>query len=235
MFIILDTETTDKTETSRLVQLAYKIRATNELVNEYFKPPTPISIGAMAVNHITNEMVADNPCFNGSEQQIKLKELLKNNIMVAHNAPFDVCILKNEGVEVEKYIDTLRVARHLIESDQFNLQYLRYGLKLNITGEAHNAMGDVIVLESLFEYLLALVKEKFDLVGDEAAGIKMIELTKTPALLKVFVFGKYIKKTFKEVATTDAGYLEWLYKNEAQKTEMEQNEELIYTLKHWLD
>ena len=153
MLIILDTETTDKERDSRLVQLAYKVRDTKEMVNAYFKPPVEIAIGAMAVHHVTNEMVADKLAFDASLEKKRLIELLETGIVVAHNAQFDVNILKNEGVEVGQFIDTLRVARHLIESDQHSLQYLRYLLKLNIEAEAHDALGDVNVLEALFEYL----------------------------------------------------------------------------------
>lgn len=67
--ILLDTETTSIEPDARLVQLAYKNLATGETLNEYFKPPIPISYGSMAVHHITHEMVADKPAFIGSKQQ----------------------------------------------------------------------------------------------------------------------------------------------------------------------
>lgn len=233
--ILLDTETTDKDESARLVQLAYKNMATGDEINEYFKPPVPISYGAMATHHVTNEMAADKPIFDQSEHQASLIRILADNILAAHNALFDIMVLKNEGVEAGKYIDTLRLARHLVDSEQYNLQYLRYALKLNVKGLAHDAMGDVIVLESLFEYLKNAVKKKFVLNSDIEVLQKMLELTQTPVLLNIFIFGKYRGKTFEEVSMIDKGYLEWLYNSESKKSEFEQNNDLIYTLKHYLN
>lgn len=233
--ILLDTETTDKDEKARLIQLAYKNMATGDEVNEYFKPPVPISYGAMATHHVTDEMVADKPIFDQSEPQASLIRMLADNILVAHNAPFDIMVLKNEGVEVDKYIDTLRLARHLLDSEQYNLQYLRYSLKLNVAGAAHDAMGDVRVLESLFEYFKKAIKNKFVLSAGDEVLEKMLKLTQTPVLLNIFKFGKYKGKTFAEVKVTDKGYLEWLYGSESKKSEFEQSEELIYTLKHYLN
>lgn len=233
--IFLDTETTDLDQNARLIQLAYKDSSTEETVNEYFKPPVAISFGAMAVHNITEKMVADKPAFQGSASQSKLTELLKNHTLVAHNASFDIQILKNEGVEVNDSIDTLRLSKHLIQSKQYSLQYLRYSLDLNAEGAAHDAMGDVIILESLFEYLAAKIQEKFTLNSTDEVIKKMLELSVTPVLLQTFTFGKYVNKTFQEVNTNDRGYLEWLSGSESKKTKSEQNEDLVYTLQHYLN
>ncbi len=229
--LFLDTETTDIGPGSRLVQLAYKNGLTGEEVSAYFKPPVVISYGSMAVHHITNEMVADKPVFAGSEYQARLVVLLSETICVAHNAPFDIGILKNEGVEISTYIDTLRVARHLIVSDQHNLQYLRYSLHLNtIEVRAHDAMGDVLVLEALFAHLAGLVREKFSCASDDEIVSKMLELTYAPVPMTTFAFGKYKGKTFDEVRAMDRGYITWLHTSEKQKPVSEQNEDLMYTL-----
>ena len=230
--LFLDTETTDIAPDARLVQLAYKNGETLEEVNLFFRPPVDISYGSMAVHHITNEMVADKPMFGGSEEQMKLLGLLSETICVAHNAPFDVGILKNEGVEISTYIDTLRVAKHMIVSDSYALQYLRYFLKLDTVVEvrAHDAMGDVIVLEALFNHLAGLVKEKFSCENDDDILAKMLELTYEPVPMKHFAFGKYKGKTFEEVCHVDRGYITWLHGSESAKPTSEQNTDLMYTL-----
>lgn len=230
--ILLDTETTDLDPGTRLVQLAYKNPASGAVVNEYFKPPMPISFGAMAIHHITNDMVAGKPTFAESEHYGALGEQLRDHVLVAHNAAFDIGVLKNEGIEVRSHIDTLRVARHVVESDQYKLQYLRYFLNLPAQGIAHDALGDIIVLEALFDYLKKVVAEKFELTSEEAVLEKMIELTKAPVLLSSVGFGKYKGKTFAEVSEIDRGYLEWLHGSESQKNPAEQNQELLFTLRH---
>ena len=230
--IFLDTETTgNELGKDRLCQVCYKNEA--GLKTEYFKPPLPMSVKSMSITHITNKMLEDKKSFEGSEMQKELKKLLKDGILVAHNAKFDIAMLEAEGVEVPKYICTLRVARFLDKENkipEYNLQFLRYYLDLNIDAHAHEAEDDVKVLHALF--LRLLEKMKAETENEEKAIEKMVEISATPTLFNKFNFGKYKDKTLEEVAKTDKRYLEWLLgeklKNEAG------DEDWIYTLKHYL-
>ncbi|MCD4742384.1 MAG: 3'-5' exonuclease, partial [Desulfobacteraceae bacterium] len=114
MFVFLDTETTGTEEDDRLCQIAYKIDG-GKIVNEFFNPQKKIDINAMCVHHITNEMVAKKPIFRGSHIEKKLFVLLDDpeNCLVAHNAKFDVDMIKKEGISPKNVICTLRLARHL--------------------------------------------------------------------------------------------------------------------------
>jgi DNA polymerase III epsilon subunit-like protein len=67
MFIFLDTETTGNGPDDRLCQLAFKTDQ-GLTVNELFNPGMPISIEAMSINHITNEMVQDRRCRIAAER-----------------------------------------------------------------------------------------------------------------------------------------------------------------------
>ncbi|MFH1286580.1 MAG: exonuclease domain-containing protein [Candidatus Magasanikbacteria bacterium] len=231
--LFFDTETTDLDD-ARLVQLAYKNTSTEEELCEYFKPPIPISFGSMAIHHITNEMVEDKSAFKGSEAHKKLLSNLESAIAVAHNALFDIRVLKHEGVEITNYIDTLRVSRHVIDAEQYTLQFLRYFLDLGVDAVAHDAAGDVAVLEALFFHLFSVVESEFALQNQEAVVDKLLYLTNTPVLLETFVFGKYKGRTFKEIGEEDQSYLQWLHGSETQKKSSDQNEDLVYTLQHYL-
>jgi DNA polymerase III epsilon subunit-like protein len=233
--IFLDTETTDAKSDARLVQLAYKHADTGDVVNEMFKPPVDITLGAMSVCHITNEMVADKKSFEGSEEKNILIDSLRENIMVAHNAPFDVMILNNEGIHPNFVIDTLRVAQHLIRGHQsYKLQYLRYSLELykELPADivAHDALSDILVLEKLFYYLFNNLQEQFKDADEKEILQKMINLSNSPLKIKEFTFGKYKGKSFEEVKQIDPGYLQWLYRSETQKSKNDQNRNLVYTL-----
>ena len=57
MLIFLDTETTGTDKDDRLCQIAFKTEA-GLIVNELFNPGKPISVKAMSIHHITNEMVS---------------------------------------------------------------------------------------------------------------------------------------------------------------------------------
>jgi exodeoxyribonuclease X len=171
LFIFLDTETTGTEKDDRLCQPAYKLE-TGEIVNELFKPPLPIAIGSMCVHHITNGMVENKPAFKGSHDHRKLAGLLNDdkNILVAHNANFDVIMLEKEGVHPEKVICSLKIARYLDPEGKiprYSLQYLRYFLGIKIEATAHDALGDILVLEKLFERLFTRMSKD---IGPAAVG-----------------------------------------------------------------
>lgn len=228
-FVFLDTETTgNMPATDRLCAIAYKID--DHVRHELFKPPFPISVDAMATHHITNEMVADKSAFPGSQMHTELGELLAKNVLVAHNAPFDIGILANEGVPVSQYICTYRVARHLDAEGvipRYGLQYLRYFLNLNVDGvRAHDAAGDIKVLEALFSRLQPKLSVE-----------KMIEVSQQPVLFRTLNFGKYKGEKIEDVAKKDRGYLEWLLnqKQDPKATSKYGDEaDWIYTLQYYL-
>lgn len=237
--LFLDTETTGvDASADRLCQVCYK--NTDELHHCLFKPSVPISIKAMSITHITNEMVADKKDFRNSKMHREIVALLQDHVLVAHNAPFDVAFLKAEDIAVPHYICTLRVAQHLDHEDsipEYNLQYLRYYLGLNIPEAiAHDAKGDVLVLEALFERLLAKMLETHK---DRNKAIEeMVRVSQNPHRIHTLMFGKYRGKKLRDLAQTDPGYLDWLLG--VKQTELRNNptdERLqrdIFSLKYYL-
>ncbi len=232
--IFFDTETTGNTEKDFLVQIAYKLN--NDTFVGLYKPPTKIPPEASAIHHITNKMVDDKPIFKEGTDFPIIKKLFeeKDSIVVAHNAPFDLMIIAKEGIKPNKFICTLRVARELDKEgkiERYNLQYLRYLLDLDVEAIAHDAMGDVLVLEKLFERLKnKLVKE--EKISEEQAIERMIEISSHPSLLRSFGFGKHNGKKIEDVVKVDRGYLEWLLEQKLGSDQID--EDWIYTLKHHL-
>jgi exodeoxyribonuclease X len=155
--------------------------------------------------------------------------------MVAHNAPFDVAMLEKEGLYAPNVIDTLRVARALdteAKIPTYRLQYLRYLLDLDADIDqpiqAHDAKGDVLVLEKLFGRLHAKITntEVDDVIAE------MIRISNEPSLIRRFSFGKYKGELIEDIAARDRGYLEWLYR---QKKESEADEtDWLFTLEKFL-
>ncbi|MDR2152594.1 MAG: 3'-5' exonuclease [Helicobacteraceae bacterium] len=240
-FILLDTETTGG-ESNRICQLAFLVAQTKKplrLFNSLCKPPVAIDFEAMAIHHITPEMVDDKPPFASCDAAIALNEFNKEeNVLVIQNAPFDLEALRLEGFAWKgALIDTLRVSRHLLDLPRHSLQYMRYALGLYrmeneisaALGEsvrAHDAAGDCVVLYLLTQYLL----EK---AGKSKEGVfALIELSSKPIALKTIRFGKHKDKSFDEIAQTDRGYLEWLFHSEAQKANPDSD--LLYTLEQVL-
>lgn len=231
--VFLDTETTGNMPNDRLCQLCYKVDS--EIVNEFYKPPVPITIESMAIHHITPKMVLDKPAFIDSPEFVRLGELFSSGaIFIAHNAKFDISMVEKEGLKVDKFIDTYRVARHLDQEGKipsYRLQYLRYLLGIEIEANAHDAMGDVLVLEQLFEMLLTKIMEKENL-SRETAIDQMIDISSKPVLFKYINFGKYKNSSLDEVVQKDSAYLRWLLDQKKQNPEDE--EDWIYTLETYL-
>ncbi len=224
--IFLDTETTGVETKDRLCQVAYKIGDT--IKNELFTPPLPIKIEAMAMHHITEKMIEGKPAFQKSQMHKDLVDVFAEDdtILIAHNAQYDAGMLEKEGVEPRKIICTLKVARYLDDKaiiPSYALQYLRYLLNIEIDATAHDAEGDVLVLEKLFERL----KEK------DISLEKMIEVSSKPSLIRKFNFGKHKGRKLEDVVKDDSGYLEWLLGQKEQKPEGQ--EDWIYSLKHYLN
>ncbi len=232
--IFLDTETTGIDPLNdRICQICYKVDGVSHA--EYFKPTVPMSVKAMSVTHITNKMLAEKPAFAESNLKQELQNLLNaEGVLVAHNAAFDASMLITEGMSVGQTICTLRVARFLDAEatiPEYNLQYLRYYYDLEITAAAHDAVGDVDVLEAVFSKLLEQIAAKEG--SEEAAIKKMIEVSSHPSLIRKFMFGKYYGQKVEDVLMSDRGYLEWLL---GQKLNDERrDEEWIYTLEHYLN
>lgn len=221
--LFLDTETTGINKEDRICQIAF--RCGDRTVNQMFNPTLPIKIEAMATHHITNKMIAHAELFVGSEADKLLTGLLKEEtVLVAHNAKFDIEMLNREFIEVPRHICTYKVARHLDPNGKipsYGLQYLRYFMGLEVEATAHDAMGDIIILEMLFDRL-----------SKKLSMEEMIEISSKPCLIRTFTFGKHKDKTIESVAKIDRGYLEWLL---AEKTKEDMpDEDWIYTLNNYL-
>ncbi len=229
--LFLDTETTGREADDRIFQVAFNYKGKEQ--SELFGPPLPICIEAMEATGYTNKDVANKMPFAGSEMCEELKNILQNSevVFVAHNASFDIEMLRRDGVEVGQYIDTLKVARHLDKDAKlgaYRLQYLRYALDLEVaSAKAHDALGDVRVLIELFGRLYNKMG------GGESALEEMIAISGKPAFIARITFGKHAGKLLTEILDEDRGYLEWLLKQKENDTENahDQNEDWVYSLK----
>lgn len=233
--IFIDTETTGAGPEDRLIQVAYKT-TDNVEVNELFSTDRSIDIGAMATHHITEKMIADKGRFSESSCYLDLKQrFAASEIFVAHNANFDKAMIEKEGLRVGPVIDTLKVARALdpeAKITSYALQYLRYLLGIEVTATAHDAWGDILVLEQLFYRLLKKLMEK-EACDQDTALAHMITISEKPMLYRTLPFGKYRGEKIEKVAQDDPGYLRWLLQQKEQDPEGP-DEDWIYTLKYYL-
>lgn len=236
--IFFDTETTGNTDKDYLCQIAWKKANDNEIIEGLFKPPVPMSVESMAVCHITNKMLEDKPPFLSSNLWNEFNKLNedKNNVFIAHNVKFDIGMMRRENIEITQYIDTLKIARFVDKEGlipKYNLQYLRYYYGIEVEATAHDAKGDIIILEAVFEFLSQKLTEMTGYTGDELIQ-RMINISYEPFLMQSFSFGKHNGKSIEEVSKIDPGYLRWLLEQK-ELANSDTEEDWIYTLKYYLN
>lgn len=98
--IVIDTETTGlNADADELLQVSIIDSQGNTLFNSYIKPLfTENWDGAMAVNHITPEMVANAPNIIEVKQEIN-KIINSANVIVGYNTDLDLSFLSAVGIE----------------------------------------------------------------------------------------------------------------------------------------
>lgn len=186
-------------------------------MSDFVKPPEPITVGAMAVHHITDAMVAVAPPID-----VVVGRYQGASVYVAHNAAFDRPKLPQINAP---WICTLKLARKLFpELESHSNQYLRYHFMLEVDVpenlHAHRALYDCYVTAALLIRLNRDVKMTI---------AQMREITALPSLLHTMRFGKHKGKTFEEIAATDQGWIRWALAN------MDADEDLKFTLQHYLE
>ncbi len=159
--IFYDTETTGiRPEKDRIIELAAYDPTNGKTFVQLINPGCPIPKEAMAIHHITDEMVADAPPF--SNVGYAFVEFCQGEcVLIAHNNDnFDKLFLRYEfernGIPFPewKFLDTLKWARkYRPDLPRHSLQFLReiYGIPPN---QAHRALDDVIVLHEVFRQMI---------------------------------------------------------------------------------
>ncbi|MGE7950852.1 3'-5' exonuclease [Lysinibacillus xylanilyticus] len=159
-FVVLDFETTGlSNNTDEIIQVAavrYENFEEKEKFVTFVKPSKRIPYDATEINGISNDDVKDAPSIK--EILPKLLEFLKDDVIVAHNASFDMKFLLSamykEEIEYRKFkaIDTLALSRkHIDFTKNHKLSTLKSFLKLNHL-KSHDALHDCYVTAELYKY-----------------------------------------------------------------------------------
>ena len=179
--IILDTETTGLSakdghriiEIGALEMINYSL--TGEKLHLYINPEREIDEGAQAIHGISGEFLQDKPVFSAVADDFL--EFVGQDMLVIHNAPFDVGFLNAELENCQKPLiqdirvtDTLFLARKKFPGAQASLDALcRRFLIDNSHRDLHGALIDADLLAGVFVELqggkqpgLALQEEVVD-------------------------------------------------------------------------
>ncbi len=237
MLIFLDTETTGLEKEDKICSLGIIFLEDNEVNSKYelLNEGKKISPKASSVNHITNEMLHDkSSVIDGNIYTFLVENNNEHTTIIGHNINYNLQKLSEIGFNFKGLvIDTLRVAKHLIEEcESYALQVLRYELKLykkeileatlcKVEGTvlSHHALYDALIIKLLYDYLLELVTQE-----------EMYILSFKNVLLKKFEFGKYAGRYIEDIAMNDRGYLEWMSENI-----IDLDEDLRYSITYYLE
>lgn len=160
-FIALDFETTGLNyKQDRIIEVAaikYVDGIETDKMVTLVNPLRHIHSDATAINHITDDMVADAP----TERLIipQLIEFLGNSLIVGHNVNFDLSFLEvaaqRYGYNVKyNYIDTLSVSKNLFKGlPNYKLGTVANFLHID-TGNLHRAEADVRICAEIISIAL---------------------------------------------------------------------------------
>lgn len=168
-YIIFDVETTGLSvaEGDRIIELA-ALRMKNGLLVDRLvslvNPERPLSVGAQAVNGITEEMVRSAP--TAGEFLPRMIEYSSQACLVAHNASFDIKFLTYQLAlygrklnDATPVIDTMKMAKEFLPYlSSYRLGSLANSLGVKV-GTAHRAEADAEITMAVFQRLLAMAED----------------------------------------------------------------------------
>ena len=159
--IVLDTETTglnfkagDRIIEVGCVELMNHI-STGKTLQFYCSVNKKIDEGATKVHGITNDFLRPYPTFD--DQVMRFLDFIKDDVLVIHNADFDVGFINNElrilgkSELKNKIIDTVPLARKILNTRIANLDYLcrRFSIDLS-ERNLHGALLDSQLLAEVY-------------------------------------------------------------------------------------
>lgn len=140
----------------RICSIGIAVVANGEITSRqhfWVNPECDFDERNIQVHGIHPETVADAPAFPAVWDQVQ--KLFHEKLVAAHNAGFDLCVLKKTlqayGIDESMvyYVDTLAIARAEIESESYKLPALcaRFGIPLNHhdAGSDSSACADLLI------------------------------------------------------------------------------------------
>ncbi len=125
-------------------------------------PTVPVSAGAYSVNGISPAMLVGAPLFG--EVMPRVEALLRNAILVAYNAPFDMSFLRSEfrlngtPVLTNPVVDVLPLARQLLPGRQRYPQSSVAALLRISSPVSHRALEDAMVTAKILMHFLSMLR-----------------------------------------------------------------------------
>jgi DNA polymerase III subunit epsilon len=170
-YVVLDTETTGKEQTSEVVQIGVLGIDGRILLDTLVRPQRSIPIGATRIHHITNEMIVDAPTF--PEIYRHLADILTGRTVIVYNVEYDRAILENMVIRyrlpllpVKRWTCAMKgYARFCGEWNSYFGDYRWHKLQ---AGD-HSALGDCRATLALVEQMASLFESFHDQIDQPIA------------------------------------------------------------------
>jgi DNA polymerase-3 subunit epsilon len=178
-FAFLDVETTGLSPWfgDRICQVAVvltegkRIKGTFDLL---INPGRDLSPAAAHVNGLDESKLADAPRFG--EVSEKIEAILKDAVVVCHNAKFDIQFFDSEyrklgrQAEFPNLIDTLLLARQFFDLPSYSLPYLADAFHVSANFQGSRAQADAMTAKNVFFAMMESLRQ-FGKPLDEYIGI----------------------------------------------------------------
>ncbi len=185
-YCVLDLETTGfSPKTDKITEIGIMKVQDGKVIDEFscfVNPEKPIPQKVVEVTNITDEMVADAETIE--KVFPKVLDFIKDTVLVAHNAKFDIGFLKYVAKELGyefnyTYVDTLGMAKDLFpDFKKYKLGKIAENLKIKVE-VAHRALDDVDTTVKVFNVMMNMLKERgaktvedIDLLGADSESKK---------------------------------------------------------------
>ena len=192
--ICLDTETTglDPKDGHKIIEIACfelinKVK-TGKVFHSFVNPRRDVPQEAFRIHGISTEFLKDKPTFDLVAD--KFLDFIGDDILVIHNASFDIKflnfelnILRKKPLEMSRVIDSLMLARKKFPGGQNSLDALckRFNLDLS-KREKHGALIDTELLCNVYIELMGGAQEGFGF-----DNVKKNEATKNNQIVELVV------------------------------------------------
>lgn len=155
VYVVIDVETTGFSPTKdAIVQVSALRFFGNKAVdglNSYVNPLRPIPRESTAVHGITDDKVKDSPTIDDIKEPFM--NLVKGAILVGHNVTFDLNFLDHAfhgALDGIKYIDTMRVAKTLLNLPNYRLETVADYAEFHPEGGYHDSLTDCTATAAVF-------------------------------------------------------------------------------------
>lgn len=192
-YLLFDTETTGLNEDDEIIEMGAVSLRGEVLISNRFCPTKEVSPGAMKCNHLSKEILKDEPCFK--DKWPELLKIFEGKKIIAHNGDFDKRILGQtlrrygfEDISEEIFkdsIDTLPIFKSIPDRKKNSLDFIahEFGILMSDESEKHSAVDDCKLLGNVMYVTRNYIKRNTKIApSSQPKKVNIVEVPKEIAI-----------------------------------------------------